>query len=179
MFSYYGSKSKLVHLYPRPLYPRIIEPFCGSARYALKYWKHDVWINDVSPTIYGIWKWIQQASKDDIRKLPELKKGESLKDIKWLSQPERDLLGFCTSLGCSSPTYVSTGWASQVKFIGIMKRKALTYVGRIRHWSITNLSYEEITAEQATWFIDPPYQGEAGLLYPHTRSILLPWADGA
>ena len=30
MFSYYGSKSKIAHLYPAPQYDRIIEPFAGS-----------------------------------------------------------------------------------------------------------------------------------------------------
>ena len=30
MFSYYGSKSKIVNYYPPPKYSKIIEPFCGS-----------------------------------------------------------------------------------------------------------------------------------------------------
>jgi len=33
MFSYYGSKSKIVDYYPPPKHKRIIEPFAGSARY--------------------------------------------------------------------------------------------------------------------------------------------------
>lgn len=37
MWSYYGSKTKLVDLYPPPKTDKIIEPFCGSAKYSLKY----------------------------------------------------------------------------------------------------------------------------------------------
>ena len=32
MFSYYGSKSKIVHLYPTPKFDKIIEPFAGIWR---------------------------------------------------------------------------------------------------------------------------------------------------
>lgn len=39
MFSYYGSKSKIVDLYQPPKFDKIIEPFAGSARYSLKYSK--------------------------------------------------------------------------------------------------------------------------------------------
>ena len=46
MFSYYGSKSKVVDLYPRPKFDKIIEPFAGSARYALKYFDRDVLLVD-------------------------------------------------------------------------------------------------------------------------------------
>jgi site-specific DNA-adenine methylase len=33
MFSYYGSKSKIIDHYPAPKFNKIIEPFAGSARY--------------------------------------------------------------------------------------------------------------------------------------------------
>lgn len=37
MFSYYGSKSKIVSLYPKPRYNLVIEPFAGCAWYSLLY----------------------------------------------------------------------------------------------------------------------------------------------
>ena len=39
MWSYCGSKSKLVKHYPTPKHNLTIEPFAGSARYALRYWE--------------------------------------------------------------------------------------------------------------------------------------------
>ena len=66
MFSYYGSKSKIVHLYPTPKMDKIIEPFAGSARYSLKYWTKDILILDKYSVIIDIWKYLQNASKNDI-----------------------------------------------------------------------------------------------------------------
>ena len=36
MWSYYGSKSKIINKYPEPLYGKVIEPFAGTARYAMR-----------------------------------------------------------------------------------------------------------------------------------------------
>jgi hypothetical protein len=58
MFSYYGSKSKIVDYYPPPKYKRIIEPFAGSARYSLKYWQNDVLLVDKYPVIVEVWNYL-------------------------------------------------------------------------------------------------------------------------
>ena len=81
MFSYYGSKSKIVDLYPPPKHKKIIEPFCGSARYSLKYWQNDVLIMDKSENLINVWKWLQQCSKNDILKLPKLTTGLDIRKI--------------------------------------------------------------------------------------------------
>lgn len=46
MFPYYGSKSIVARLYPPPVYDRVIEPFAGSTRYALRYFDRDVLLVD-------------------------------------------------------------------------------------------------------------------------------------
>ena len=38
---------------------------------------------------------------------------------------------------------------------------------RIKHWRVTNASYESVANTPATWFVDPPYAGKAGRRYPH------------
>ena len=35
MWGYYGSKSKIASMYPKPMYDKIIEPFAGTAQYSL------------------------------------------------------------------------------------------------------------------------------------------------
>lgn len=180
MFSYLGAKQRILHLYPKPLYGTIIEPFCGSARYACRYGlERSCWINDLNPTIYGIWKWIQQASKQDIRALPVLKRGEDLRDYKQLSQAERDLLGFTIQSGMASPgniaSFFGTGqgknslnrkykrkWNDKTT---ITKGHLLKLQGKISHWNITCLPYQEIPNQKATWFVDPPYE-KMGHQYP-------------
>ena len=39
MFSYYGSKSKIIKKYPKPIYNDIIEPFAGSSCYSIEFGK--------------------------------------------------------------------------------------------------------------------------------------------
>ncbi len=42
MFSYYGSKSKIIKYYSTPKHDTIIEPFAGSAQYSFHYWDKQV-----------------------------------------------------------------------------------------------------------------------------------------
>lgn len=59
-FSYYGGKSKLASLYPPPRGSRIVEPFGGSAAYALRHAEgRQVWINEKDPHIFAVWRFLQ------------------------------------------------------------------------------------------------------------------------
>jgi site-specific DNA-adenine methylase len=104
MWSYYGSKSKIVHLYPKPKHDLIIEPFAGSARYALRYFDHDVLLVDKYQVIVDVWHYLQQASEADILGLPKLEKKERIPES--LSQVEQDFLGFLVCGGVESPRHV-------------------------------------------------------------------------
>src|SRR5438876_5412035 len=95
MFSYFGCKSKIAHLYPAPRYPLICEPFGGSGRFGLFHADRYVWLNELNPRIYRIWRWLQQATRQDIERLPDLKRGDDLRQFHQLSDVERDLLGMC------------------------------------------------------------------------------------
>ena len=94
MFSYYGSKSKIVHLYPTPKFDKIIEPFAGSARYSLKHWTKDVLLIDKYEIVVNIWNWLKQCNENDIKKLPILKRGDNLKNYAYLAEIEKQFLGF-------------------------------------------------------------------------------------
>jgi len=63
MFSYYGSKSKIVHLYPTPKHSKIIERFAGSARYSLLYFEKEITVIEKFDKVYKIWKYLQEATK--------------------------------------------------------------------------------------------------------------------
>ena len=102
MFSYYGSKSKIVDYYPPPKYGKIIEPFAGSARYSLKYWDRDVLLVDKYSVIVDVWNYLKNVSEKDILGLPILKTGENVNDFK-LSDIEKKFLGFIIVGGLESP----------------------------------------------------------------------------
>jgi len=161
MFSYYGGKSKVIHLYPQPKHDLIIEPFAGSARYACKYGlDRDVWINDLYEPVYRIWKWLIGCSINDILSLPELKKGDDLRDYKQLSDVERYFLGFCVGRGRNSPENILTGWAARDNEIQRTKNRIKPIIGNISHWRVTSLDFRQIKTMKpvATYFIDAPYQ---------------------
>ena len=88
MFSYYGSKSKIINYYPAPEKDVIIEPFCGTARYSLKYWDKDVILCDKYQRLVDIWLYLQSANEKDIKSLPVLKKGDCLNDFTLLCKLE-------------------------------------------------------------------------------------------
>ncbi len=161
-FPYFGQKQAILKYYQEPVCDLIVEPFYGSAKYAARYGlTRDVHINDTYKVIYGIWKWIQGATRSDVYNLPKLTKpGQSLNDIKSLSDPERWLLGFATGVGRAQPSAKITNFAAHRQGTVQLRRDLLKLVdGKISHWKITNIDYSLLPDyKEATWFIDPPYQ---------------------
>jgi hypothetical protein len=166
MWSYYGSKSKVVHLYPRPECAKIIEPFAGSARYALRYFDRDVLLVDKYEVIVKIWHYLQAASEKDIMGLPELTYKQSIKDFD-LSEGERLLMSFLVARGAAISQYV----VQQFSDIPSAKKQIASQLFKIRHWKIQHGDYKDIPNERATWFIDPPYQ-TAGYKYKMNNAKL-------
>jgi len=157
VFSYYGTKKRISKYYPYPIYDKIIEPFCGAAQYSLydDNWKKDVHLNDKYSIIYYIWDFlINQASKRDILSLPDMEKGDKIDNFTSLSEQEKWLIGFCINSASSQPKKTVAKYNSWNR----LKKEIADNLYKIRHWKITNISYNEIKNEKVTWFIDPPYQ---------------------
>lgn len=155
MFSYYGSKSKIVDYYPPPKHKKVIEPFAGSARYALKYWQKDILIIDKSENVIKIWKWLQGCSKNDILKLPKLTTGLDIRKIE-LSEIERTFLSYLVASG--RPSNIVTKFMDYDNGNQKVYKRIADSLELIRHWDIRHGSYTDLENETATWFIDPPYQ---------------------
>lgn len=160
MWSYYGAKTNIVHLYPPPKYGKIIEPFAGTARYSLKYWDREVLLVDKYDVIIKIWKWLQQCSAGDVLKLPRIKMGESLDDYEFDCEEAKLLLGFLIKKAVQRPAVKPTAWAivHRPNYTNFSLLRIAANLHKIRHWDIRLGSYEELENETATWFIDPPYQ---------------------
>lgn len=157
MFSYYGSKSKVVHLYPKPKFDKIIEPFAGSARYALRYFDRDVLLVDKYEVIVKIWKWLQQCSIKDITSLPILPLGTKInrKDFDCIEQAW--LMGFIVQQGVNAPRLTVSKFADEANMRSQIRNIASSLF-KIKHWKIELGSYEQISNQEATYFIDPPYK---------------------
>jgi site-specific DNA-adenine methylase len=155
MFSYYGSKSKIVDYYPPPKHKRIIEPFAGSARYSLKYWQNDVLLVDKYPVIVDVWNYLKTASEQDIKGLPKLNTGQTIDDYD-LSDIERKFMGFMVQDGTTGMRRTASYFA--VKRMDEKFNFIIENLHKIKHWEIKLGSYDELENVEATWFIDPPYE---------------------
>lgn len=169
MWNYFGSKGNVISYYPPPKYDKIIEPFAGTARYALKYFDREVVLVDKYEVIINIWKWLQKCSPEDIRKLPRLKYKEKLDDFNFDCEEAKNLVGFTIGFASRSPRKTGT--------IRLQERPncanyTLTNIEKnlfkIKHWKIIHGSYEFIKNQEATWFIDPPYF-KGGESYVHSN----------
>lgn len=161
MWSYYGSKTNIVKFYPKPKFDRIIEPFAGTARYALEYFEHDILLVDKYELIVKIWKWLQLCSPDDILKLPrKLEKGQRLDDFTFDCEEAKMLMGFLISKGVERPRIKAVNWVTEQRpnFTNFSLQRIAKDLFKIKHWKIEHGSYELISNQEAIWFVDPPYQ---------------------
>lgn len=170
MWSYYGAKTNIAHLYPPPKYGKIIEPFAGTARYSLKYWDREILLVDKYEVLINIWKWLQKCSPNDLLKLrKKWKIGDRIDEIKFDCDEQKNLLGFLITTA-EAPRNQVTSW------IGDPTRDRINYsitriannLHKIRHWKIDCKDFKEIENQQATWFIDAPYE-KGGHSYKHSN----------
>lgn len=169
VLNYYGSKVASAHRYPAPLYPTIIEPFAGGAGYSLRHRTRNVLLGDINPDVVAAWQWLIRATREEVFDLPTIEPGDF---IPWrLPHGARCLIGFSNMLIGARPQERLVPCARRVpsSFWGSEKRENLAYLAtEIKHWSTPILmSYEEWPDTEATWFIDPPYQGQVGDPYRH------------
>ena len=175
-FSYYGSKWLAVDrgLYPSPQYRTLVEPFAGSACYALHFHWLDVRLYDLDPVICGIWDYLIHASSSEIMALPLLEPGQRIDDAGPLVQEAKWLLGFNCKKASTQPKRSMTRWKGmRPTDCGVwgapFRWRIASQVDSIRHWKVENCSYSDIPDLEATWFIDPPYK-EKGRYYVHGSS---------
>ena len=158
MFNYYGSKSKIIHLYPTPKFDKIIEPFAGSARYSLRFWQKDILLIDKYQTVVNVWNWLKQCSEKDILGLPKFEIGMNLNELN-LSNEEKMFLGFFAGQGSLEPRMKVSPMAKHSFDTTPNRYKNIANnLFKIKHWQIKQGDYKDLMNENATWFIDAPYQ---------------------
>jgi hypothetical protein len=169
MWSYYGAKTNIIKFYPAPKHDKIIEPFCGTARYALRYFDHDILLVDKYDVIIKIWKWLQKCSPQDILSLPRFKAGENINNYTYDCEEQRFLVGFLVGFGFPNPRKTAIPrLRNRPNAMNYTINRIAKQLWKIKHWEIKLGSYDEISNQVATWFIDPPYQ-YGGHVYKHSN----------
>lgn len=176
-FGYFGGKWRdALRNYPAPHHDIIVEPFAGSAGYALRYHSKRVVLCEIDPTIAGIWDYLVRVSTQEVLAIPDVPIGGTVDDLHVPSEA-RALVGMWLNRGVARPRKSPSKWMRDGvrpgSFWGERVRQTIaSQVDHIRHWEIHNCNYEMAPiSDEATWFIDPPYVG-AGHHYKHGVSAI-------
>jgi site-specific DNA-adenine methylase len=180
-FTYYGGKYRIAPRYPKPEYSRIIEPFCGSAGYALTHNRKTVQLYDLNERIVGTWKYLISVSEKEILSLPEV--FEDVRHLK-IAQESKWLIGYWCNKGSCEPrnmpsTWMKSGVRPNSQWGPAIKERIASQLKDIRHWTCELKDYNSLENNlPSTWFIDPPYSAKAGRLYTYSEidyEILAEW----
>lgn len=172
-FSYFGSKWRASTRYPKPKHPTIVEPFAGGAGYSHRYWDREVILCDADERIAALWEYLIGVSPSEIRALPLLPIDGHVDDLGLPEEPSM-LIGFNLYKGAADPAKKHNAWSRKmVRSGGFWTKKKREIVARqvekIKHWRVVHGSYEDLEPIEATWFVDPPYQGDdLGRFYRHS-----------
>jgi hypothetical protein len=165
MFGYYGSKQKLASLYRPPRHDLVIEAFAGSASYALhgENWRRDVILMERHGPLATLWHWlINEATPATIMALPDVQPGQRLSGLPAMM---RAVLCHLDTVGDQATGPTVTSWEKS-------RATMASNVWKVKHWQVRCADYFEAPDAEATWFVDPPYQGSVGEGYAHGSSSI-------
>ena len=166
-FTYYGGKYRIAPKYPCPIYDTIVEAFAGSAGYALHYPDRKIILNDIDPVICGLWEYLISVSEKEILELPlNIDHVDNFN----VAKEAKHLIGFWLNKGAVSPRLSPSSWArSGIRpnshWGEVIRYRIASQLNAIRHWKVSNISFDNLENYKASWFIDPPYCSKAGRLY--------------
>lgn len=148
-FTYYGGKKGSAHRYPPPAYSTIIEPFAGSAGYALKWATSStrVILVESDAAVVDVWRRLQ--ARDAAQHVAAIEcppKGAPLDD---------PLVGLvAASAGtvrkCTVTSRMVRDWPAQ-------RRRLLRALPLIESWQVIEGDYTDAPDVRGVWFVDPPY----------------------
>ena len=168
-FTFFGSKWRAAPHYEAPRFDHIIEPFAGSAGYAMRYPDRKVTLVERDPLIAATWRYLLTVSPAEVLALPDIQATQSVDDLQ-VCPEARLLIGWWLEYACRKPKKRPGQWMRRgVANGGARARWAMWWnqrvreriasqLGAIRHWTLIEGAYDAAPAVDATWFIDPPYQ---------------------
>lgn len=181
-FSYFGSKYRLAKHYPPPEHNTIIEPFAGSAGYSTLYHDRNIILVERYYVLVRVWTYLIEASKKDILGLPLLTESDCIDDFD-ISLPEKYFVGFWLNKATTAPCKmlskyalynIRRGWCGS--WNEKTRKRVAEHIHKISHWKIYYGGYNILKNQEATWFVDPPYQS-TGYRYIHSMDDYWSLAD--
>lgn len=169
-FTFYGGKWRAAPLYDKPTHSKIVEPFAGSAGYAMRYPWLDVILVERDPLIAATWRYLVSVTPAEILSLPDIQVGQTTDDLNIVPEA-RLLIGWWCNGGSAQPKKSLGSWARNRKEAGgsgwktagqinwgqRVRERIASQLSAIAHWRIIEGDYTRAPDVEATWFIDPPY----------------------
>lgn len=161
-FTFFGGKFRAAPKYPWPVHQLILEPFAGSAGYAMRYPDRDVVLLERDPVIAATWRYLLSATPTEIRQLPLYGEGWNSTDDLDLPDGARYLIGFWLNKGMTGPCKTPSAWMRSgirpnSQWGAAIRDRIASQVEAVRHWQLVEGDYTLAPDVEATWFIDPPY----------------------
>ncbi len=157
MMKWFGAKWNASRHYPEPLHDVIIEPFAGSACYALRH-AHTIdraIIWDTSPELAELWQWlIGPAAPVDVLTIPIVPPGVDILSL-GLSHGQALLLKHWQRTNPLTRTWGTSPWGDKPgQWTSATRSRVASQLPLIKSWEFRRPSANDI----GCWFIDPPYQ---------------------
>ncbi len=158
MFYFYGAKRAMARWYPDPEFPLVVEPFAGSAQYAMHALRHGkaerAVLYDSDPRVVEIWHRLLSMSPEDVLALPPIEAGVRTSD------PMHIVVAASNSWGRVKGMTVTPRMAKRWETMKANIAAELPLVlGKVEIY-LGDYTLAGIHGE-ATYFVDPPYQPQA------------------
>lgn len=157
MFYFYGGKRRLARTYPAPEHGVVVEPFAGSAAYAVMHLTPSlgrptvdkVILIEKDKRVYDTWMRLLEMDVADVLNYPIPKAGERTSDFLLMTSA-------CSNrIARQKEMVVTTRMPIVLRRMFKQIANVLPHVkGRIE---IYHGDYRDAPDIEATWFIDPPY----------------------
>ena len=164
LFKWFGSKWLSARTLPPPLHDQIIEPFAGSAGYALRHARRQVLVCETDPHIKSLWSWlVGEATEDAIRAIPVgVPEGADIRTL-GLSAGQALLLKTWQRTNNVGDCWTISPWGNKPgQWTANTRARVASEFGEIAHWRVgRGDGRDELAAAhtaETTWFVDPPYQ---------------------
>jgi len=150
MFYYFGSKARLAATYPPPEHDIIVEPFAGSAGYSCMHPDRQVILVEADARVAALWRRLMAMTPDEALAIPPPVVGERSSDLLVMlrAASEHSLTG----------RYITVTDRMVSRWPNLVRRLA-EMIPQVQHWRIIEGDYTLAPDIEATWFVDPPYEG--------------------
>lgn len=154
IFYYQGRKARAAPTYPAPQFPLVIEPFAGSMAYSL-HWRPRLAIGmEIDERVVAIWRRLCAMTPAEIEAYPVPEVGARFSDPWMMLADQSD-----ASLGSS--------YRVMTPYMHARARTLINQALRHHDYAASNVwyrhgDYQDLPNVEATWFVDPPYEGVNG-----------------